>query len=196
MGDWKGTVDPSRMTAAGGGLAAFAGAVLIWGVRQESSVIQGVGFALGCLAGLLWFLGRRFGDRKVRDALAHSARGEHLDAIKLLMRAEDAWHPNYMHDSRKTMAKDFKRLRDLIAAIREQAKRAGGDIQAEDLLAATDAFVEVYADRKNFTLWTSAMKPGPQARLEAATAKFPLLRGQFREECRTFLRQRGALPTD
>jgi len=152
------------------------------------------GMVLGILAVLLW-LGRRIYEGDLYKKAMHLAeKGEHLEALSLLARAEEAWSINEAHCTPKTMTRDFRRLAVIVAAAQEQALELGRGLDTEELSTVIAVYVGVYSNRKSFIFGTHSLKAGAAAEIRSVSQKLPVLRGRFRATCQEYCKSLVSRP--
>lgn len=141
---------------------------------------------LGVVAVLLW-LARRLYERNLYKKAMHLAeQGEHMASLGLLIMAEEAWVPNELHDTPRTLRKDFRRLAMIIAAIQAEVHKLGGELDTEELMKVVLRYVDVCSNKKNMAFGTNSLKASANRELMQLGEIFLGLRARFRAAYQEF----------
>jgi hypothetical protein len=170
--------------------AAVVLLIACYKVQRLALFIPAIG--VGVLAVLLWLFRRVYEGNLYKKAMQAAEQGRHLEAIGLLVMAEEAWALNQAHSTPKTITRDFRRLATIVSALQSQARTLGEELDTQEIEKAIAGYVNVYSNRKNFVFGTHNLKASPKAEVKRIEAVFPALRNQFQETCREFYKARAS----
>ncbi len=179
------------LSAAQKVVTPLAVTLLILYGKTEKPFLLIPALVLGALAVALWLTRRLYEGDLYKKAMRLADDGKHLEALGLLIRAEEAWALNEAHSTPKTIANDFRHLTEIVTAIQSQVHTLGGNLDIERMTKAIGVYVAVYSNKKNLVFGTHRLKASAEAEIMSVNAVFPALRGQLRATCQELYKAFG-----
>ena len=108
--------------------------------------------------------------------------GQDVEALALLLKAEQKWCFNIANATPKAFVKDLRRLKNIAALAQEIAAAHGHSIDNSGMQSAIQSLVNLYLDSSNFKFGTHTLKSDKASAEQQFQHQLELARDAFRQQ--------------